>query len=157
MSFYFKANKKTLNDDLDSLFGQVKAGIQYLFKRSGPLAMSANQAGGFFKGSAQEQNLNLQLYFNLLSYQIPKNPKAKLKPDPYSGFLLFFNPCRPSSRGAIEIAANDVTVPAKVMPNYLSTQKDRDEAIQGSALIRKVIQTLTFKKLSSKKYHRLQQ
>lgn len=115
VSFYFKANKKTLNDDLGSLFGQVKAGIQYLFKRSGPLAMSANQAGGFFKGSAQEQNLNLQLYFNLLSYQIPKNPKAKLKPDPYSGFLLFFNPCRPSSRGAIEIAANDVTVSAKVM------------------------------------------
>jgi choline dehydrogenase len=61
--------------------------------------------------------------------------------------LLFFNPCRPSSRGAIEIAANDVTVPVKVMPNYLSTQKDRDEAIQGSALIRKMIQAPAFKKI----------
>ena len=59
---------------------------------------------------------------------------------------------------AIEIAANDVTVPARVMPlNYLSTQKDRDEAIHGSALIRKMIQAPAFKKLPSKKYHRLQQ
>jgi choline dehydrogenase len=147
VSFYFKASKKTLNDDLGSMFGQVKAGIQYLFKRSGPLALSVNQAGGFFKGSTQEQHPNLQLYFNPLSYQIPKNPKAKLKPDPYSGFLLFFNPCRPSSRGTVEIAANDIALPAKIMPNYLSTQKDIEEAIQGGALIRKMIQAPALKKI----------
>lgn len=147
VSFYFKANKKTLNDELGSLLGQAKAGIQYLFKRSGPLAMSVNQAGGFFKGSADEKHPNLQLYFNPLSYQIPKNPLAKLKPDPYSGFLLFFNPCRPSSRGAIEIAGKDASVPARIMPNYLSTQKDQDEAIQGGALIRKLIKAPAFKRI----------
>jgi choline dehydrogenase len=140
-------NKKTLNDELGSVIGQAKAGIQYLFKRSGPLAMSVNQAGGFFKGSAEEKQPNLQLYFNPLSYQIPKNPLAKLKPDPYSGFLLFFNPCRPSSRGAIEIVCKDASVPARIMPNYLSTQKDQDEAIQGGALIRKLIQAPAFKKI----------
>ena len=140
VSFYFRANKKTLNDQLGSIGGQIKAGIQYLFKRSGPLAMSVNQAGGFFKGNDAQSRPNLQLYFNPLSYEIPKSDKAKLKPEPYSGFLLFFNPCRPSSRGSIEIAATDAAVPARIRPNYLSTQKDVDEAIQGCQFIRQLIQ-----------------
>jgi len=138
-SFYFRARRKTLNDELGSWYGQVKAGIQYLFKRSGPLAMSVNQAGGFFKGSPDERAPNIQLYFNPLSYTIPKNPRASLKPDPYSGFLLFFNPCRPSSRGRIEINSANAAAPAAIRPNYLSTQKDRDEAIQGARLIRELI------------------
>ena len=147
VSYYFKANKKTLNDQLGSIIGQVKAGIEYIFKRTGPLALSVNQAGGFFKGSDKEEHPNLQLYFNPLSYEIPKNNKAKLKPDPYSGFLLFFNPCRPTSRGAIEIASTDASIPAKIMPNYLSTQKDKDEAIQGSQFIRNLIKAPAFKNL----------
>lgn len=140
VSFYFRANKKTLNDELGSITGQIKAGIQYMLKRTGPLAMSVNQAGGFFKGSGKEEHPNLQLYFNPLSYEIPKNTKAKLKPDPYSGFLLFFNPCRPSSRGSIEIAAADPAVAASIKPNYLTTRKDIDEAIQGCQFIRKLMQ-----------------
>ncbi|MFC5475318.1 GMC family oxidoreductase [Paraherbaspirillum soli] len=148
-SFYFKANRKTLNDDLGSLGGQLKAGLQYLFKRSGPLALSVNQAGGFFKGTDQEQHPNLQLYFNPLSYAVPNNPQAKLKPDPYSGFLLFFNACRPSSRGSVQIAANDVMLPPRIQPNYLSTQKDVDEAIQGCRLIRRLAATPALQRITA--------
>ncbi|MCW5259077.1 choline dehydrogenase [Verminephrobacter eiseniae] len=139
-SFYFRARCKTLNDELGTWHGQLAAGMQYLFKRSGPLAMSVNQAGGFFKGSALEREPNIQLYFNPLSYTIPKDPKAKLKPDPWSGFLLAYNPCRPDSRGSIEIAAADADLPAAIRPNYLSTPKDRDEAVQGARLIRALSQ-----------------
>src|SRR6218665_40311 len=99
-----------------------------------------NRGGGFLKGSAREREPNIQLYFNPLSYTIPKDPKAKLKPDPYSGFLLAYNPCRPDSRGSIEIAAADADLPAAIRPNYLSTPKDRDEAVQGARLIRALSQ-----------------
>ncbi|WP_024302531.1 GMC family oxidoreductase [Pseudogulbenkiania sp. MAI-1] len=140
VSFYFRANRKTLNDELGSLIGQAKAGLQYALNRSGPLALSVNQAGGFFKGSEREAQPNLQLYFNPLSYTIPKDPNAALKPEPYSGFLIAFNPCRPTSRGVVEIVSADAAVPARIQPNYLSTQKDIDEAIQGSVFIRKLMQ-----------------
>jgi choline dehydrogenase len=136
VSFYYRANIPTLNDQLGSLFSQMKLGLQYLLTRKGPLAMSVNQAGGFFRGSDQEQHPNLQLYFNPLSYQIPKNNKARLTPEPYSGFLLCFNPCRPTSRGTIEIASGNPADAPLIDPNYLSTQKDIDEAIQGSKVIR---------------------
>ena len=147
-SYYYKANIPTLNDQLSSLFGQLKLGVKYLLTRKGALAMSVNQAGGFFRGNAQQANPNLQLYFNPLSYQIPKSNKASLKPEPYSGFLLCFNPCRPTSRGSIEIASNNPRDAALIDPNYLSTQKDIDEVIQGSRLMRHIMQAPALKSIT---------
>lgn len=141
VSFYYRANRKTLNDDFASFWAKAKAGLQYLVNRSGPLGMSVNQAGGFFKGSEQEALPNIQLYFNPMSYQIPSNPNAKLSPEPYSGFLMAFNSCRPSSRGTVDIASSDPADPPIIRPNYLSTQQDIDEAIQGTKLIRKLMAT----------------
>lgn len=139
VSFYYRANQKTLNDDLASWWGKAKAGLQYLLNRRGPLALSVNQAGGFFKASGKESDPNIQLYFNPLSYEIPKDPNAKMVPDPYSGFLVAFNACRPSSRGEIALASANPMDSALIKPNYLSTDKDKQEAIQGSELIRKIM------------------
>lgn len=139
VSYYFRANQRTLNDDFSSFWGKAKAGMQYLVNHSGPLGMSVNQAGGFFKGREQEVQPNIQLYFNPMSYQIPSNPNARLSPEPYSGFVMAFNSCRPTSRGTVEISSPDPTVPPVICPNYLSTQRDVDEAIQGSKLIRKLM------------------
>ncbi len=139
VSYYYKANIPTLNDELSSLFGQLKLGLQYLLTRKGALSMSVNQAGGFFRGNDEQAHPNLQMYFNPLSYQIPKDNKASLKPEPYSGFLLCFNPCRPTSRGHIEIASKNPADAALIHPNYLSTEKDIDDVIQGSRLIRKIM------------------
>lgn len=148
VSYYYKANVPTLNDQLSSLFGQLKLGLQYLLTRKGALAMSVNQAGGFFRGDAGQAHPNLQLYFNPLSYQIPKSNKARLKPEPYSGFLLCFNPCRPTSRGSIRIASKNPRDAALIDPNYLSTDKDIAEAIQGSRLLRKIMQAPALKSIT---------
>jgi choline dehydrogenase len=138
-SYYYRAKIKTLNDEFRSYWGQAKAGIQYLLSRTGPLSMSVNQSGGFFKGDDSEQHPNIQLYFNPMSYQIPNDPKATLVPEPYSGFLVAFNSCRPTSRGCIEIASSKPEDAALIKPNYLSTEKDIREVIQGSRLIRKIM------------------
>lgn len=150
VSYYYQSNIKTLNDEFRSLFGQLKAGIQYAFNRSGPLSLSVNQAGGFFKGSQQATQPNIQLYFNPMSYQIPKNPNAKLKPEPYSGFLMAFNSCRPTSKGSIKIASSNPNDAPLIQPNYLTTEKDQQEAIQGSQLIREFIQTAALQQITMK-------
>ncbi|AET94699.1 glucose-methanol-choline oxidoreductase (plasmid) [Burkholderia sp. YI23] len=139
VSFYYRATVKTLNDELGSLFGKAKAALRYLTSRKGPLSMSVNQSGGFFKGDDDETEPNLQLYFNPLSYRIPKSSKAQLEPEPYSGFLLCFNPCRPTSRGSVEIASDRVEDAAKIRINALTTPKDIREAVQGSKLVRKIM------------------
>lgn len=149
VSYYYRANIKTLNDDLGSLIGQAKAGLQYAVNRSGPLSMSVNQAGGFFKGDPSEELPNIQLYFNPMSYRIPEDPNATLEPEPYSGFLVAFNSCRPTSKGAIELASSDPAKPALIKPNYLSTEKDIKEVIQGNKLIRKIMQAPALKAITA--------
>ncbi len=148
VSYYYKANMKTLNDELGSLWGQAMAGLHYLMNRSGPLSMSVNQGGGFFKGSRDQTDPNIQLYFNPMSYQIPADHKARMQPEPYSGFLLAFNSCRPSSKGKIELASADAKDAALIHANYLSTEKDVAEAIEGSKLIRKLMQTPALKEIT---------
>ena len=148
VSYYYRAKVKTLNDVFLSYASQIKAGLEYVINRTGPLSMSVNQAGGFFKGNEQEAEPNIQLYFNPMSYQIPVDPNASLEPEPYSGFLLAFNACRPTSTGTIELASNNPLDAALIKPNYLSTQKDKDEVIQGSRLIRKMMQAKALQKIT---------
>lgn len=141
VSYYYRATVPTLNDDFRSWQGKFKAAVQYLLTRRGPLSLSVNQSGGFFKGEEGEPSANIQLYFNPMSYRIPDDPRANLVPEPYPGFLLAFNACRPSSRGTIELASANATDAALIKPNYLSTEKDIREVVQGSRLIRRFMQS----------------
>ena len=149
-SFYYRSNCKTLNDDFGTWSGKLKAAWQYASARKGPLSMSVNQAGGFFRGAETEEHANIQLYFNPLSYEIPENPNAKLEPLPYSGFLIAANPCRPSSTGSIRINSKDPNAAPMIKLNFLDTEQDRREAIQAGNLVRKIasapaLQAITIK------------
>jgi choline dehydrogenase len=137
-SFYYRSKKPTLNGDFASLIGQARFGLTWLMKRSGPFAMSVNQAGGFFRGSPEETRPNIQVYFNPLSYRIQDSPKARLTPEPYPGFLIAFNACRPTSKGTVTIASPDAADAPLIRPNYLSTERDIDEVLQGSRLMRRI-------------------
>ena len=140
VSYYYRARIRTLNDTLGTFRGQGWAGFQYLLNRSGPLAMSVNQAGGFLRGDPGEARPNIQLYFNPLSYRMPPGSRPRMALEPYSGFLVAFSPCRPTSRGRVDIASSDPTRPALITPRYLSTEGDLREVVQGSRLIRRLMQ-----------------
>ncbi len=137
-SFYYRSRRPTLNGDFGSLLGQAKFGLTYLLKRSGPFAMSVNQAGGFFRGAPEEARPNIQVYFNPLSYRIPDNPRAGLTPEPYPGFLIAFNACRPTSKGTVSIGSSDPLAAPLIRPNYLTTERDIEEVLQGSRLMRTI-------------------
>ena len=138
-SYFYKANRTTLNDEFSSWIGKARAALRFLLMRKGPLSMSVNQAGGFLKSDAGQTHPNIQLYFNPLSYEIPKNGSQALRPEPYSGFLLAFSPCRPTSRGTVEIASSQAGDAPLIRPNYLTTRKDVEEAVKGSQLVRKIM------------------
>ncbi len=137
-SFYYRSRRPTLNGDFASLLGQARFGLTWLMKRSGPFAMSVNQAGGFFRGAPEEARPNIQVYFNPLSYRIPDNPRAGLTPEPYPGFLIAFNACRPTSKGTVTIASASAADAPLIRPNYLSTERDVEEVLQGSHLMRRI-------------------
>ena len=142
VSYFYRSTRPTLNDQLYPLTGKIRAAIRYALTRTGPLSMSVNQGGGFVRSDAQQQAPNLQLYFNPVSYtKTPLSARKLLSPDPFSAFLLSFNSCRPTSRGSVKIASTDPLAAPIIRPNYLSTERDLDEALAGCRLLRKLAAT----------------
>jgi choline dehydrogenase len=139
VSYFYKTSTPTLNDKLHPLLGKIRAGLRYMADRAGPLSLSVNQSGGFVRSDPNQPNINLQLYFSPVSYtKTPLSERKLLNPDPFSAFLLSHNPCRPTSRGHLELASADATVHPVIHPNYLATQSDIDDVIAGNRLIRHI-------------------
>jgi choline dehydrogenase len=81
----------------------------------------------------------MQLYFNPITYPAPKPGEVRrIDPDPFSGFILSFQPCRPTSRGTIAIRDTGIDTPPKIEPNYLATEQDVGEAIAGGRLLQRL-------------------
>ena len=142
VSYFYKTRTKTLNDLLYPALGKAKAGLRYMFDRSGPLSLSVNQSGGFVRSDPGQSHPNLQLYFSPVSYtKTPLAARKLLNPDPFSAFLLSHNPCRPTSRGQITLASADPAVHPLIQPNYLSTEKDVADVLAGNRLLRRIART----------------
>ena len=54
------------------------------------------------------------------------------------GYLICFNSCRPASRGSVAITAADPYTAPAIRPNYLSANRDIEEVVQGSRLVRRI-------------------
>lgn len=142
VSYFYKVRTATLNDVLHPLLGKVRAALRYMVDRAGPLSLSVNQSGGFVRSDATKPHPNLQLYFSPVSYtKTPLSERKLLNPDPFSAFLLSHNPCRPTSRGHIDLACADPSAHPVIHPNYLATQSDIDDVLAGNRLLRQLART----------------
>ena len=138
----FRANVPTLNQELRPLLGKLKVGIQYLLTRKGPLSLSLNQAGGFVKLNEASDKPDTQIYFSPVSYtRAPVGVRPLMNPDPFPGFLIGFNPCKPTSKGYLNIKSPDPFKVPEMHPNYLSTNHDVELMLAGAKLMRKFAET----------------
>ncbi len=145
---YYRSKVPTLNNDLSPTTGKLLAGLQYILKGRGPLAMSINQAGGFVKGHPDCSRPNLQLYFSPLSYlKAPPGVRPLMSPDPNAAFMMGISQCHPTSYGHLTLNPGDPTGAPKIFPNYLDTQLDVDEMLEGARLLRRISQTPTMRNL----------
>ena len=126
----------TTNDDLRSLFGQTRIGLQWLFKRSGPLAIGINQGGLFTKALPESATPDVQFHFGTISAD-----QAGAKPHPWSGCTFSVCQLRPESRGNIHIRSNDPLAAPAIRPNYLEHESDCRTIVSGLKLGRKLART----------------
>ena len=138
----YRSHVPSLNQQLRPLFGKIGAGLQYLFTRTGPLSLSLNQGGGFVRVMEGAKHPDLQLYFSPVSYtRAPVGTRPLMSPDPFPGFLLGFNPCKPTSKGHLQIGSPDPMIAPKIHANYLDTDYDRKIMLEGMKLIRTIAAT----------------
>ncbi len=117
----FECTQPTTNDQLNSLVGQAKLGLQWLLYRSGPLAVGINQGGCFMRALPEEaETPDIQFHVATLSADM-----AGGKVHPFSGMTLSVCQLRPESRGHIRIRSTDPFEPPEMQPNYLATDLDR--------------------------------
>lgn len=135
----YRANKPTLNAVLRPWWGRLAVGLQYVLTRTGPLSLSVNQAGGFFRSDPLRPRPNMQLYFSPLSYTRATPGKRQLMlPDKEPGFLLGVSNCHPKSRGHVRLRSADPYAAPAIQPNYLAEREDVDELLDGSAMLRRI-------------------
>lgn len=130
----YELNQRTTNDDLNSWVGQAKLGLQWLFKRSGPLAVGINQGGCFMKALPNESSTpDIQFHVATLSADM-----AGAKVHNFSGMTLSVCQLRPQSRGHIRIKSADPFEPPEIQPNYLSTDLDRRTNVAALKAVRAI-------------------
>jgi len=140
VNYVYRSRVPTLNDQLGPFFGKVRAALRYAATRRGPLSMSVNQAGAFVRSRPEYSRPNLHIYFNPASYSTTTSgSKRRLtNTDPWSGFLMSFNTCRPTSRGSVHIRSPDPHVSPSIVPNSLSTAADVQDVFDGAKLVRQI-------------------
>ncbi len=142
INYYYKASEPTLNSMLSPWWGKLLQGMRYVLFKRGPLGLSVNQCGGFVRSHAHLDRPDQQLYLNPVTYTTsPSNKRPIINPDPFAGFILSFQPSRPSSRGRIDIRSADPAAAPRIVPNYLSTQKDLDDVVAGGRLVQRMART----------------
>lgn len=142
ISYLYRAKEPTLNNQLSPWRGKLKAGLSYALTRKGPLSLSVNQCGGFVRSNPQAEHPDMQLYFNPVTYTTsPVGKRPIINPDPFPGFIISFQPARPTSRGRITLRDRDPATPPRIEPHYLSTQKDLDDVVHGGRLLKSIIAT----------------
>ena len=135
----YSARMPTLNQVLGTLYGKFLVGLQFLFLGRGPLTMSVNHAGGFVRSRPDVITPDLQIYFSPVTHSRHSLAERRMtEPDPFPGFQIGINPCKPTSRGYLRLRSPDPTEAPSIHPHYLSTREDMDLMLTGLRLIRKL-------------------
>jgi choline dehydrogenase len=146
---YKVKNLKSLNGKINSLFGNLLIGLEYIFNQSGPMTMGASQVCGFAKSDNSRETPNLQFHVQPISTDI----LGATKLHDFDGITPTVANIRPTSRGEINIVSNNMKDYPKIKMNYLSTEDDRYVAAQGLKLVRKImLESETFKKYEPEEY-----
>lgn len=125
---------KTLNRIVATPWGKLGMGLEYLFKRSGPLSMAPSQLGAFAKSDPGQARANLQYHVQPLSLERFGEPLHD-----FPAFTASVCNLRPHSRGSVQIASVDASVAPLIRPNYLSDERDLRVAADAICLTRRIV------------------
>jgi choline dehydrogenase len=124
---------KTLNTEYANLFKRAMMGVEYALFRRGPMTMAPSQLGMFARSSDAYDRPNVQFHFQPLSLD-----KWGDGLHPFGAFTASVCNVRPSSRGEVRLASDDPLAAPKIALHYLSTEDDRQVAIDSLRLARKI-------------------
>ncbi len=125
---------KTLNTLASSLWGKARIGLEYAFKRSGPMSMAPSQLGAFTRSSPAHAWPNVEYHVQPLSLDAFGEPLHA-----FPAFTASVCNLNPTSRGTVQITSPRFEDAPAIAPNYLSTPEDRQVAADSLRLTRHIV------------------
>ncbi|HWK43488.1 MAG TPA: GMC family oxidoreductase N-terminal domain-containing protein [Stellaceae bacterium] len=125
---------KTLNETYHSLAGRALMGLEYALFRRGPLTMAPSQLGIFTCSSPSHERANIQFHVQPLSLDKFGDPLHR-----FPGVTVSACNLRPTSRGTVRLRSSDSSAMPIIAPNYLSTDADREVAVDAIRVTRRLM------------------
>ncbi|MCB5203667.1 GMC family oxidoreductase N-terminal domain-containing protein [Neorhizobium sp. T786] len=137
----------TLNEKASRLLGKAAIGLEYAFRRSGPMSMAPSQLGIFTRSGPDKETPDLQYHIQPVSLDKFGDPVHAFPAMTASVCNL-----RPESRGSVHVKSADFAAAPAIQPNYLSTAADRDVAVRSIRLTRKIVSEPSFARYHPQEY-----
>lgn len=145
---YEVSEKITTNDELNSWWGKMKMGLQWIISRTGPLAVGINLAGMFCRALPEENATpDTQFHFATVSAE-----HAAGNVHAFSGCTYSVCQLRPESRGNVSIQSCDAFAAPLIQANYLATERDRRTMIAGVKFAQRVASTAPMAQYMKRSY-----
>jgi len=146
-AIYKVGGVKTLNETYHSLLRRGLMGLDYVFRRRGPLTMAPSQLGIFTRSDRNRERANIQFHVQPLSLDKFGDPLHRFPAITVSACNL-----RPTSRGTVRIRDNDPATSPSIAPNYLATDEDRRVAADAIRTTRRLMQQQALARYSPSEY-----
>jgi choline dehydrogenase len=125
---------RTLNESYHSLLRRGLMGLDYAFRRRGPLTMAPSQLGIFTRSDPHRERANIQFHVQPLSLDKFGDPLHRFPAITVSACNL-----QPTSRGTVRIRSASPDQAPCIAPNYLSTGQDRQVAADAIRTTRRLM------------------
>ena len=146
-SVYKVQGIRSLNQLASTLFGRAAIGLEYAWRRGGPMSMAPSQLGVFTKSDPSLTSANLQYHVQPLSLDKFGDPLHT-----FPAFTASVCNLRPTSRGFVAINSGDAAEAPLIAPNYLSTDEDRKVAADALRLTRQIVGMPALAKYAPEEY-----
>jgi choline dehydrogenase len=118
-AIYKVSGVRTLNETYYSLVRRGLMGLDYAFRRRGPLTMAPSQLGIFTRSDSRRDRANIQFHVQPLSLDKFGDPLHR-----FSAITVSACNLQPTSRGTVRIRSQAPDQAPSIAPNYLSTDED---------------------------------
>lgn len=122
-------------DGVAKLHRTLGAGLQYILLRSGPVASSLFETGGFWYADPNARSPDIQFHLGLGS-----GIEAGVEKLKNAGVTLNSAYLHPRSRGTVRLASADQAAAPLIDPNYWSDPHDRKMSLEGLKIAREILQ-----------------
>ena len=142
-AIYQVSGVRTLNETYYSLPRRALMGLDYAFRRRGPLTMAPSQLGIFTRSDPRRERANIQFHVQPLSLDKFGDPLHRFPAITISACNL-----QPTSRGTVRLRSAAPDEKPSIAPNYLATDDDREVAADAIRTTRRLM-----KQKALEKYH----